>query len=229
MVGKVKFMLTDAQINKIGTAFKRHDGVTLKLNLGLMSPSGVPIILTESEKQLLRDGMNHNIHISFTRLKEMGSSWVRSGSKVGGILPLIPIIMAALAATSLAGGAAAGISRTVKNAKEIANEKLKTEAMIENEKRKTDAYIAAAQGKPVGSGLRLGRGKNGGFFPLLPAAILGGMAIKKAIDYKRAQDAKTGGFLPLIPAAILGGLALKKMITGKGLHLQPGKGLYLRK
>ena len=125
MVGKVKFMLTDTQIRKIGTAFKRQDGVTLKLNAAMISPSGVPIVLTEHEKQLLKDGLNHNIHISYSRLKEMGSSWIRTGGKIGGILPLIPIIIGALTAASLAGGTAAGIANTVKTAKDISNEKEK--------------------------------------------------------------------------------------------------------
>ena len=200
MVGKVKFMLTDAQIRKIGTAFKRHDGVTLKLNSALISPSGVPIVLTEHEKQLLRDGMNHNIHISFTRLKEMGSSWVRSGSKIGGILPLIPIIIGALTAAGLAGGAAASIASTVKTAKSVGNEKRITDAHIENERRKTDAFIAAAQAKEKQANKEAKAAK---------------AAKEQAIQASQiAQAVQAAQSVPAATAAT----------TGTGLHLSRGRG-----
>ena len=197
MVGKVKFMLTETQIGKIGTAFKRQDGVTLKLNTSLISPSGVPIVLTEHEKQMLKDGLNHNIHISYSRLKEMGSSWIRTGGKIGGILPLIPIIIGALTAASLAGGTAAGIANTVKTAKEISNEKRKTDAQIENEKRKTDAFVAASQAKDAVAAAQQVVAQTDRGFHLYPG---------KGLHL-------TGRGLSLHP--------------GKGLHLTAGKGLYL--
>ena len=93
------------------------------MNSALISPSGVPIVLTEHEKQLLGDGMNHNIHISFTRLTEMGLSWIKS--KHGGVLPLvaiIPIVTGVLSACSCCWGIAAGIANTVKTAKSVGNE-----------------------------------------------------------------------------------------------------------
>jgi hypothetical protein len=152
MVSETKFKLTKSQIDKIKTAFKHQNGVTLKLNLHMINPRGFPIVLTEKEKSLLKDNMNHNIEIPFSRLKEIDV-------RVGGILPLIPILIAALTGLSLAGGTAAGISSAVKNAKDIANEKRKTEAQIENDKRKTEAYIASTKD---GSGffLKSARGMN---------------------------------------------------------------------
>ena len=143
MVSEIKFILSKSQLDKIKTAFKHQNGVTLKLNSSMISPSGFLLALTEKERDLLKDNKNHNIEIPFSRLKEIDV-------KVGGILPLIPIIIAALSAASLAGGTAASIASTVKTAKDISNEKRKTDAQIENDKRKADAFIAATK---EGSGL----------------------------------------------------------------------------
>ena len=152
MVSETKFILTKSQLDKIKTAFKHQNGVTLKLNSSMISPRGFPLVLTEKERDLLKDNKNHNIEIPFSRLKEIDV-------KVGGILPLIPIIIAALSAASLAGGTAAGISSAVKNAKDISNEKRKTDAQIENDKRKTEAYIASTKD---GSGFNLSTSCNSG-------------------------------------------------------------------
>ena len=120
MVSEIKFILTKSQLVKVKTAFKHQYGVTLKLRSSMINPSGLLLTLTDKERDLLKDNKNHNIEISYNRLKEIDI-------KVGGILPLIPIIIAALTALSLAGGTAASIASTVKTAKDISNEKKKTE------------------------------------------------------------------------------------------------------
>ena len=135
MVVEVKFKLSSNQLNKIKSAFKKQEGITLRLRSSMIDPRGFPLDLTDNERNLLHDNKNHNIEISYSRLKAVDV-------KVGGIFPLIPLIIAGLTAASLAGGTAAGIANTVKNAKDIANEKSKTDAQIENEKIKTDAFVA---------------------------------------------------------------------------------------
>ena len=138
MVADIKFKLSANQLSKIKSAFKKQEGITLRLQSSMIDPRGFPIELTDNERNLLHDNKNHNIEIPYSRLKNLDI-------KVGGILPLIPLIIAGLTAASLAGGTAAGIASTVKTAKDISNEKRKTEEQLENERRKTEAYIEATK------------------------------------------------------------------------------------
>ena len=129
MVADIKFKLSANQLSKLKSAFNKQEGITLRLRSSMIDPRGFPIELTDNERNLLHDNKNHNIEISYSRLKNLDI-------KVGGILPLIPLIIAGLTAASLAGGTAAGIASTVKTAKDISNEKKKTEEQLENERKK---------------------------------------------------------------------------------------------
>jgi hypothetical protein len=164
MVSEIKFALTKSQVDKLNAAFKHQKDVTLKLNALIINPSGHILTLTDKERDLLSDNKNHNIKIPYSRLKELDI-------KKGGIFPLIPAVIGAiLAGLSAAGGTAAGIASTVKTAKDIANEKRKTDSQIENDKRKADAFITAAKGegfyskadKSSGKGFTLQAGKGYG-------------------------------------------------------------------
>jgi hypothetical protein len=155
MVSETKFTLSKSQIDKLNAGFKHHLDVTLKLSALLINPSGHIIPLTDKERDLLRDNKNHNIKIPYSRLKDLDI-------KHGGIFPLIPVIGAILAGIAAAGGTAASVASTVKSAKDIANEKRKTDAIIENDKRKADALIAATKGE--GFFLKSGKQSGNGFF-----------------------------------------------------------------
>ena len=152
MVADVKFKLSNNQFSKLKNAVKKQEGITLRLRSSMIDPRGFPIELTDNEVNLLNDNQNHNIELSYSRIKNMDG-------KVGGILPLIPIIIAALTAAGMAGGTAASIASTVKKAKDIENEKRKTEAQLENERRKTEAYIESTKRRGEGLFLRAGRGR----------------------------------------------------------------------
>ena len=169
MVKEVKFNLTKAQITKIVKAINKEESVTLRLNKSSISHDGTPLILTANEVKLLADDKNHDIEISNSRLVELGANWIKhhsSDKNIGGILPLIPALLAAVpiiakvlgigAAAATTAGAVAG---TVKSIKDIGHEKRKTDAYVENEKRKADAYVEKA--RTTGHGLSLKRGGKG--------------------------------------------------------------------
>ena len=150
MVVHTKFQLSAAQLKKIKDGITNKESITFRLNKNKSSPTGIDLILTNTESNLLDDGMNHSIEFPLTRLIKIGRK-LQKDVKSGGILPLLPligIIAAALGATGAAATTAAGIASTVKSAKDI-----------ENEKRKADAYIAAAANR--GKGAYLASGKKG--------------------------------------------------------------------
>ena len=95
----VNFKLTDAQYRKLIKAREKGDSVILRLNKTQKHPGGTPLILSELEIKKLNDGNSHDI--TFSR------------SRIGGILPILPIL-AGLAALT---GISTGIANTVKNAR----------------------------------------------------------------------------------------------------------------
>ena len=95
----VNFKLTDAQLKKLSKAREKGESVILRLNKSQKHPGGTPLILSELEIKKLNDGNSHDI--TFSR------------SRIGGILPILPIL-AGLAALT---GISTGIANTVKNAR----------------------------------------------------------------------------------------------------------------
>ena len=95
----VNFKLTDAQYRKLIKAREKGDSVILRLNKTQKHPGGTPLILSELEIKKLNDGNSHDI--TFSR------------SRIGGILPILPIL-AGLAALT---GISTGIANTVKNSR----------------------------------------------------------------------------------------------------------------
>ena len=99
MVQIVKFKLTDAQLKKLTKACEKGESVKLRLNNNQKHPAGAPLTLTKPEINKLNDGNSHDITFS--------------KSRVGGFLPILPIL-AGLAALT---GISTGIATTVKNAR----------------------------------------------------------------------------------------------------------------
>lgn len=231
MVKKVKFNLTDSQRNKLAHAIKANTGVDLKLSKDMITANGVPLILTESDIKKLSDGGTHSINFPASRVKSM--------VKDGGILPLIPIIgglTAALGLTGAAAGTAAGITKTIREAKQINLDQALNDAKIR-------AYELAAGGKGHKGGMipslssiasaismskraSTGKGNNGGFLPLpllaaAPAAAA--LAIQTMQNHKTIGKGNNGGFLPLpllAAAAPAAALAINALQNNKKI----GKG-----
>jgi hypothetical protein len=102
MMQTVNFKLTDAQLKKLSKAREKGESVILRLNKSQKHPGGTPLILSEMEIKKLNDGNSHDITLSKSRIE-----------KIGGLLPILPIL-AGLAALT---GISTGIATTVKNAK----------------------------------------------------------------------------------------------------------------
>ena len=102
MMQTVNFKLTDAQLKKLSKAREKGESVILRLNKSKKHPGGTPLILSEMEIKKLNDGNSHDITLSKSRIE-----------KIGGLLPILPIL-AGLAALT---GISTGIATTVKNAK----------------------------------------------------------------------------------------------------------------
>ena len=98
MMQTVNFKLTDAQFKKLSKAREKGESCILRLNKSQKHPGGTPLILSELEIKKLNDGNSHDI--TFSR------------SRIGGILPILPIL-AGLAALT---GISTGIANTVNNA-----------------------------------------------------------------------------------------------------------------
>ena len=102
MVQTVNFKLTETQQKKIARAHKMRTSVILRLNKGQKHPGGTPLLLTEQEIATLNDCNSHDITFSYSRIK-----------KIGGIIPLLPILGAAGALT----GIITGIVNSVKSSR----------------------------------------------------------------------------------------------------------------
>lgn len=99
MMQTVNFKLTDAQYRKLIKAREKGESVILRLNKSQKHPGGTALLLSELEIKKLNDGNSHDIMFSRSRM--------------GGILPILPIL-AGLAALT---GISTGIATTVKNSR----------------------------------------------------------------------------------------------------------------
>jgi len=100
MTQTVNFKLTEAQQKKIVHARTNNISVILRLNIGQKHAGGTPLLLTDREIQKLNDGNSHNITLP--------------ASRVGGLLPILPILGGVAALT----GIATSIVNAVKSAKQ---------------------------------------------------------------------------------------------------------------
>ena len=122
----VNFKLTDAQLKKLS----KGESCTLRLNKSQKHPGGTPLILSELEIKKLNDGNSHDI--TFSR------------SRIGGILPILPIL-AGLAALT---GISTGIATTVTNSR-AANSKVAANRTAEELSK-----FRLANEQKTGSGLK---------------------------------------------------------------------------
>jgi len=90
MLQTVNFKLTEVQHNKIANAKNNGISVILRINIGQKHAGGMPQLLTVGELEKLKDGNSHNITLSSSRVK-----------KIGGLLPLLPILVGVGALTGL--------------------------------------------------------------------------------------------------------------------------------
>lgn len=190
---EVKFKLKHSQKQKINEAYKSGRSVKLRLSNINIHPSGTPIKLTESEIARLSDGRVHDVTISHSRLQKMG-----------GILPLIPILAGLATAAGISGGVAGTVSG------------IKQSRAADEQRKAAEATAALAQYELEQ------RKKKGGILPLIPliaglaaAGLGGGAAATAAIKSKSKHGTglrrnKKGGFLPIIPA--LAALSASKYI-----------------
>ena len=100
---EVKFRLTESQMKRLHHAHKIGDGISLRLSKELITPTGIPLLLTKNEYDKIMSGGTHQIKISASRVKHGG---------------FLPALLAALPAvlTGLAGvtGIASNIHSMVK-------------------------------------------------------------------------------------------------------------------
>jgi hypothetical protein len=97
---EVKFRLTESQMKRLHHAHKIGDGVSLRLSKEMITPNGIPLLLTGAEYDKIMSGGTHQIKISATRVKHGG---------------FLPALLAALPAvlTGLAG--VTGIASNIKS------------------------------------------------------------------------------------------------------------------
>ena len=100
MEHEVKFNLTRCQMTKLAQAHKNAKSVTLRLDKNMISPTGIPLLLTETEIKKIQDGNKHDITISATRVKKGG---------------FLPALLAALPAVIAGVSGLTGIASNIKN------------------------------------------------------------------------------------------------------------------
>ena len=138
MLQTVNFKLTEVQHKKIANA--KHNGISviLRLNIGQKHAGGTSLLLTERELEKLKDRNSHNITLSSSRIK-----------KIGGLLPLLPILGGVGALT----GIVTSIVNAVKNSRSSAAIRDAAKAAEEL------AEFRLATEQKTGSGLKLKRDK----------------------------------------------------------------------
>ena len=134
----VNFKLTEAQQKKIAHAQKNGVSVILRLNIGQKYAGGAPLLLTDRKIEKLNDGNSHNITFSYSRVKKMG-----------GILPLMPILGGVGALT----GIITSIVNSVKNSRSANATRDAAKATEEL------AKLRLASEQKTGSGLKLRKSK----------------------------------------------------------------------
>ena len=101
---EVKFNLTQSQIRKLAHAMANNIDVTLRLNNKVISPTGVPLILTKREINKLSKGYSHNINFNRSRLERMK----KNGGFIQALLPYLQAILGGVSAIT-------GIAKDIKD------------------------------------------------------------------------------------------------------------------
>ena len=106
---EVKFNLTKSQMRKLAQAHKSGSAVTLRSNKSLVSPTGIPLLLTDTEYKKIQGDNTHDITISSSRVKRGG---------------FLPAILAALPTIASVLGGLSGITGIASNIKQMVGKSL---------------------------------------------------------------------------------------------------------
>jgi hypothetical protein len=100
---EVKFRLTESQMKRLHHAHKIGDGVSFRLSKEMITPNGIPLLLTGAEYDKIMSGGTHQIKISATRVKH------------GGFLPALIAALPTVAAAIGGVSGLASIASSIKN------------------------------------------------------------------------------------------------------------------
>ena len=137
----IKLHLTKYQLEKIAHAIKHGTGCTLRVEMDSTGPHTLPVSERQHNK-LMKEG-KHDIELSKTHINHIKT--MIPELKSGGIIPLLPAIIGAIAAAlGGVGGLAKGISSSIAETKATAETARHNR---EVEKRMGDGLYLRPQGK----------------------------------------------------------------------------------
>src|SRR5277367_1660256 len=186
--------LSKGQAKKIYNAYKKGTGVIIRLTkLNLQGEHKLPLTQTQINKiKKAKNGVQ--LKLSETQLKHMG--------KIGGFIPLLPLIRIIASALGAAGGLAGGISSAVSAVKSN-TEQARHNRTVEEQLKAGSGVVSDTVGK----------------IPIL-GTILGPLLQKLGLGIEDCNKVKNGG------CVCCDGYKIKQ--RGKGLYLEPeGSGLFL--
>jgi hypothetical protein len=100
---EVKFRLTESQMKRLHHAHKIGDGISLRLSKEIITPTGIPLLLTGAEYDKIMQGGTHQVKISASRVKQ------------GGFLPALIAALPTVAAAIGGVSGLASIASSIKN------------------------------------------------------------------------------------------------------------------
>ena len=85
---KVNFKLPDSQLNKLKSAVKKRQGLTLRMNIKMVNWINLPhdLLLTRQKKTKLRNAFENNISTDVKVSKALISKIIQSGGFLGSLL-----------------------------------------------------------------------------------------------------------------------------------------------
>ena len=98
---ELNFILSKSQGTKLAHAYKKNEHFTLILNKNKISPSGIPLPISDEQFNLLMDGRNHRITIH------------RDHVKKGGFLPALLAAIPAIAGILGIGAAGTTVAKNI--------------------------------------------------------------------------------------------------------------------
>lgn len=106
MYHKVHFRLSRGQMHKLGNAYKKGSGVSLRLHRGLITQNGIPLVIADAAyRNLLSSATPHTVQISADNVK--------SGGFLGALLGALPTIASVIGGISGLTGIASNIKTMV--------------------------------------------------------------------------------------------------------------------